>query len=293
MSESRMWILGADDPEISVIETLLRECGEQVAYATIDGQRVHPGNAYRADALSGDFLGLGVYYVECHVSSECAGIHIDHHRPGDPGYGLPPAEFLRASSIGQVIDALCQLDALPVSWKREQYSGHYCDSFAIHDFGTAQQRYVVVRSVGDTTVIAVPHDIVLTAAADHCVDAAYRAECPGVDPDELMSWRAETFRPLPGVIRSTRDARNPTRRGCRRAIATARRAGTYHDPWWRDPDPCRQTGDSMSHKNLALYQARQAAAILRLCAAAEVAGYCDFQEWVISRGSPRASTGRG
>src|SRR5690606_10871211 len=33
---------------------------------------------------------------------------------------------------------------------------------------------------------------VLIAAADHCLGAAYRGECPGVDPDELMRWRAES-----------------------------------------------------------------------------------------------------
>src|SRR5690606_27287468 len=38
----------------------------------------------------------------------------------------------------------------------------------------------------------VPHEIVLAAAADHCLAAAYRGECPGVDPDELMRWRVET-----------------------------------------------------------------------------------------------------
>jgi hypothetical protein len=30
----------------------------------------------------------------------------------------------------------------------------------------------------------------LIAAADHCLAAAYRRECPGVDPDALMHWRA-------------------------------------------------------------------------------------------------------
>src|SRR5690606_33311228 len=34
------------------------------------------------------------------------------------------------------------------------------------------------------------HDAVIwSAAADHCLAAAYRGECPGVDPDELMHWR--------------------------------------------------------------------------------------------------------
>ena len=38
----------------------------------------------------------------------------------------------------------------------------------------------------------------LVAAADHCLAAAYRGECPGVDPDALMVWRAETRAQFPG-----------------------------------------------------------------------------------------------
>jgi hypothetical protein len=40
--------------------------------------------------------------------------------------------------------------------------------------------------------IDVPEDYVLAAAADHCLAAAYRGECPGVDPDALLHWRLET-----------------------------------------------------------------------------------------------------
>lgn len=32
----------------------------------------------------------------------------------------------------------------------------------------------------------------MIAAADHCLAAAYRGECPGVDPDHLMAWRVKT-----------------------------------------------------------------------------------------------------
>jgi hypothetical protein len=35
----------------------------------------------------------------------------------------------------------------------------------------------------------IPQRYVLAAAADHCLAAAYRGECPGVDPDALMRWR--------------------------------------------------------------------------------------------------------
>ena len=31
-----------------------------------------------------------------------------------------------------------------------------------------------------------------SAAADHCLGAAYQGLCPGVDPDELMQWRVES-----------------------------------------------------------------------------------------------------
>ncbi len=42
MTESRLWILGASDPEMEAIENLLRECGEHVVYAT---DPVHVGDA--------------------------------------------------------------------------------------------------------------------------------------------------------------------------------------------------------------------------------------------------------
>lgn len=61
----RCWILGAEDPEMTRIEKILVECGEWVEYAMADGQRVHPGNAYRSHcpALE-EWHGL-IYLVEC------------------------------------------------------------------------------------------------------------------------------------------------------------------------------------------------------------------------------------
>lgn len=35
-------------------------------------------------------------------------------------------------------------------------------------------------------------ELKLVAAADHCLAAAYRGECPGVNPEELMEWRARS-----------------------------------------------------------------------------------------------------
>lgn len=214
---TRLWILGASDPEMAAIEALLVECGEAVEHATVDGVRVHGGNMYRADSPRHELLWLNgygaIYAVECsweHVDGETGDVqHLDHHRPGDPGYGRPPAEFLPASSVGQVIAELARLGVLPVAL------GARVDGVVLAD-GTRGQlapgqlaRRTYLQSgcslhpdgceTGPAWVVGtaaghwlVPDELVLAAAADHCLGAAYRGECPGVDPDELMAWRAES-----------------------------------------------------------------------------------------------------
>jgi len=141
---------------MELIERLLRKCGESVVYATDAlGYRVHPGNAYRCPTPSVP-EGSTVYAVECIDVLPEGWVRIDHHRPGDPGYGCPPSVFFPASSIGQVIT---ELDLLGVA-----------DRLSAAD------------------IIEAIH----AAAADHCLAAAYRGECPGVDPDALMRWRVKT-----------------------------------------------------------------------------------------------------
>jgi hypothetical protein len=166
-------ILGAADPEMEAIEALSREAACAVGYATHRGERVRPETAYKADGVEGvdlaaacDAAGL-IVVVECAPAADCdhwgwirtglvpgreaevdcaaVVLRVDHHRPGDPGYGRPPAEYWQASSLGQVCAAL-GVEPTP--------------------------------------------ELRLVAAADHCLAAAYRGECPGVDPDELMAWRA-------------------------------------------------------------------------------------------------------
>lgn len=173
----RTWILGASDPEMALIERHLNEAGEEVLYAAVHGRRVAAHEAYRATGL---ILPTGepvlhprdgmVYLVECSVpvldGSECdtAAIvrRIDHHRPGDPGYGRGPEEFLPASSIGQVLNALDPLGPMEVRG-------------GVWVFGAGAK--------------LVPAEVVWTAAGDHCPAAAYRGQCPGVDPDSLMEFR--------------------------------------------------------------------------------------------------------
>ncbi len=144
---TRMWILGASDPEMEMIEGLLRERGESFTYATIAGRRVRPAEAYKADGISVPSA-FQIVLVECRPAlHENNLVVVDHHHRGDPGYGVSPENYKQGSSLGQVLALLGE------EWTEERR---------------------------------------LCAAADHCLAAAYRGECPGVDPDKLMTWRAES-----------------------------------------------------------------------------------------------------
>lgn len=176
---NRLWILGASDPEMAAIEKLLTKAGESFTYATCGGDRVHPGNAYRADHPQAGVT----HFVECQPETgyQEDAVIIDHHRPGDPGYGLPPAQYWAASSIGQVWSVL-----FPCG---ENHG----------DGNNYSQHWDCPRCGQNPEYWDVAKPLLLTAAADHCLGAAYRGECPGVDPEALAEWRAESRAKFQGV----------------------------------------------------------------------------------------------
>lgn len=228
----RIWILGAADPEMVAIRGLCEAAGLECIQAMKDGKPVHGGNAYAADmplpvegheyilvecsAPPSHPLGqpagnYPVYYGDggpaysyCPEGGEYAGDYkitrVDHHRPGDPGYGKPPEEFMSASSLGQVIALLHgQPGAI---WT----FGGLPEDFETIGWGLWSQGHAV-----DLLYRPTPEQV-LAAAADHCLEAAYRGRCPGVDPDELMRWRAESRaafqkRPVGAVLADIEAAR--------------------------------------------------------------------------------------
>lgn len=101
---SYLFILGAGDPEMAAIEKICKEGGFKVIHAHALKRRVHPGNAYQADSIDfSNYSGLTPVWVECRSNSYQDGhIVIDHHREGDPGFGLPPEKYWEGSSIGQL-----------------------------------------------------------------------------------------------------------------------------------------------------------------------------------------------
>lgn len=117
-----IYVLGAADPEMERIEFLLRQEAQNVVYATdAAGNRVTPAGAYSAHCTDPGLdriraRGGSIVLVECDLADPRFGTHspqytdcaalvsrVDHHRPGDPGYGRPPAEYLAASSLGQTL----------------------------------------------------------------------------------------------------------------------------------------------------------------------------------------------
>jgi hypothetical protein len=151
------FVLGADDPEMREIERILGELQLPYGYAAVQGRRCHPGNSYDADGvLSHEGRSIEVnsdnaIVVECSIQGVTPIRVIDHHRPNDPGYGMLPADFWQASSIGQLIEFL--------------------------------------RMAGYS--IGVSQDMRVLAAMDHCRQAAIRGECPGVTAEEVIARRVD------------------------------------------------------------------------------------------------------
>lgn len=205
-----VWVLGAPDAEMQAIENLLRECGQVVVYATSDAvlygrqgkQRVHGGNAYAATSMSAYPPDTAEYiFVECDVPSMPSHIdrsRVDHHRPGDPGYGVGPERYLEASSIGQVISRLAHMGLIPKAWPRKSGPGASCPGDIVQIDGVM---VVITDDYHDTDAggwpvkvlvwAELPYTLALAAAADHCLAAAYQGLCPGVSVDELLRHRVE------------------------------------------------------------------------------------------------------
>ena len=103
------FILGALDPEMHTIEKLLAKDRRHFVHAKLNGRRVISGNAYVADTLSDTIdWAQPVVWVECSVPALRREQHLvaDHHKPGDPGYGLPAQHYWQGSSLGQVCNLL-------------------------------------------------------------------------------------------------------------------------------------------------------------------------------------------
>lgn len=101
------FVLGARDPEMLEIMRVLDSQGHPHALATIRGIPVRSSEAYSATGIKGLLpKDHPLVFVECSVMGLTHEHRCDHHNPGDPGYGLPPEQYMLGSSLGQVLKLL-------------------------------------------------------------------------------------------------------------------------------------------------------------------------------------------
>lgn len=219
MRKKILWILGAGDFEMSCISGLLQKIGQTFVYAEKDGVRITAGQAYSHDPVLVD-VGTFVIAVECSGDVKQipdstivrqADLRCDHHRMFDFGYGKPPELFLEGSSVGQVIVAIDKHCYGPqeVDGFKGMLLANICtigfkpvihETFPIADEGKFRLfngEWIIVTSGNGGEFnqtgcgYIIPKEVVLTAAADHCLQAAYAGLCPGVNQGELYAHRTK------------------------------------------------------------------------------------------------------
>jgi hypothetical protein len=111
------FVLGAQDPEMREIERVLDDARVERMHAARGRRRCTPKTAYEADGVVR--VGLDkiprpallppkapAVFVECALRGFEPVLRVDHHHPGDVGYDATPEQYLRGSSLGQVLTLL-------------------------------------------------------------------------------------------------------------------------------------------------------------------------------------------
>ena len=212
------FVLGANDPEMQAIEHLLRTCHQEFRYMKNGVNRVTTEEAYYSTNNIDIGLSAGlptsdqawtIVFIECggyHAAKKATlqyigGLfHIDHHQPTDPGYGRPPEDFMLASSLGQAISLLARFGCLDdIYYLSSDWDWSPADNrwqlgriwrTAYSDI-TDISWYVDIGSHNNKFHARIPRELVMTAAADHCLLAAYKNKCPGVSRSELIQHRVK------------------------------------------------------------------------------------------------------
>jgi len=180
-------VLGSPDPEMEAIECVARKRNIRYVYATdANGNRVSGRTMYEAASCT-DLLSLAkavedaafVVFVECRPSK----------------------------------DFLIELGKATL---------HFVDHHREGDagYGKEYDEYWEASSIGQVcNLLGEPQTVQLSiiAAADHCLQDAYAGKCPGVQPDHVALWRAQSRanfqkRNVLEVLQDIEDATNALKR---------------------------------------------------------------------------------
>lgn len=181
-------VIGAPDHEMEAVRRLLTDAGISCVDATPPGReaarlayeslvRPLPGDVWIECAPGrGDGLGCGDANADvgglCQGCPTCeggkaavlaaGGVVIDHHHPGDPGYGRPASDAWAASSLGQVWALLRDLGLTP-RWSECGDCGAGASECVDGVCGLCGGAYAVVSEPSRT--------LRLTGEADHALAA--------------------------------------------------------------------------------------------------------------------------
>ena len=184
-------MLGAMDPEMEMIERIISRMRLLHCHATANGEPVHSGNAYKADRIEHEGT---LVFIECAFADGRpeGSVVIDHHREGDPGYGVGPDDFHKGSSLGQLLGFLAGklLDFPALDW--EAFEG---DGFP----RIYPSEGVLLMATTECWDYLIPNEVVLTMAADHCLGAAYKGQCPSVSPEAMREHRTRIRSAFQGI----------------------------------------------------------------------------------------------
>src|SRR5690606_8735347 len=112
------------DPEMMEIQRVLESQGHAYTFATLKGHPVRSSEAYSATGVQGLLpRGHEIVFVECSVMGLLPYHVIDHHNEGDPGFGLPPEQYMKGSSLGQL---LAFLELEPTAEQRVIAAADHC-----------------------------------------------------------------------------------------------------------------------------------------------------------------------
>jgi hypothetical protein len=217
-------IFGASDPEAQAARELCRLCSVPYGQAITSftkPREVGSASAYDADGWydeTGELRpGARVLLFECDGTEMILKFpggtcytRLDHHKPGDRGWGWPPSDFWRASSLGQLAAELAHAGVLCGDANTD--AGNTPPGVRKWDESSGTWRVATLHA----RWWIVPTHYLYAAAADHCLAAAYRGECPGVTPDELMAWRIKSRaefqgRPVEALMADVERARQALR----------------------------------------------------------------------------------
>lgn len=180
--KNKLFVLGAQDPEMDLIEEILLKMKYTYVYGSVNGERCNRTNAYMLDEISTE---KEVVFIESSTKEVSVNsMKCDHHNEGDYGYNLDYNNFLEAASVGQLLKMILLNDfhiaANKLGFEKIALEFHSeCYFFHSNKWHFSKDGHSVIIS----------EDIVFIAGFDHCSADIYKGLCLGIEKEGLIDKR--------------------------------------------------------------------------------------------------------